>query len=1102
MSPKRSTGNLCFCSKPDALAQTFVKSLWVFSLLQLVMIAVPFSGITQPNVFGGELEYSQFNNLNLAQRDSVLLIREENLIQINEPKANSKIVSHLVDLYNRLANTPMQEKLILMNIENAKKLNSDSLLYISQCQLIEIYSYQHKMKKADSVISLIKKNQRFMQDWRGKQAIAIHYKLKKNVDQSERYFGEAINITSKYNLYHETFKLKESQAELYMIELKLDLGIEAINDALNYYRKHKLESSNYLCFKLLGEYYFFNSEYLKAIDSYKNASERAEEHHEYHGYSMTLIRLGGLYQQIALVNMALSNYSKVIEYARKYKDRKGEAVAYYYMAGSYMYENKEYEVAERMFQRANKIFRELGSEDFVLLTKIYEVRSLIYQKKYTLAKTQIDSIKIDPESSLKYGQITYYLVYGQLSIQSGKEIQKGIQFTKKGLSLIRETGITDASSIWAYNNLCEGYEQLGDMDQAYFYKNKAYDEQKLIYNSKRIQQTLSAYYNYQAKSKATIDSLKIVTIESENLVLNQKSEFRKNLLLFLGGFIAILGIFISLLYRTSKKLKKSRLALENSYKELQTITNAVPVGMCKIDLDLNVLWSNEQIRKFHNLSEKEAENINFKDAIPQSSVDIITDLLSTNKKKESISFESALNPDLSVAPKFEAGMLWAKVVYIPLLNAKGRIKNYIVLQDDRTAEKLRELEIYKQKVELETIANSVPIGLCKLDKNLDVIWANPFIKELYNVPESPDEKYNYKDVLSPTVYAYVIKMLEEIENKDILVFEGAMDKDGAVSQEFENGMSWLKVSYIPIRNEDGEIEEFIVLNDDHTNEKVKEYRIESQKNIIEDMNMRLKEKSSTIANQNKELEQLNHKLRISNESLSQFSSIAAHDLKAPLRTITMFNQMLSKKYQKEITEEDKKSFDLIIDSCRTLRDMIDGLLNYSKVSNDQVTFDIINLETIILRALKKLDSFIREKRAKITLPDTFPNILGHSSLFEQIFLNIIINALKFCSPGTIPDINISWEDHNEHFVKISISDNGIGIAKKYHQEIFMVYRRLNTSGRYKGNGIGLATCKKIIETYGGKIGLESQPGEGTTFYLLFQKESNPDSVLSSKNLWR
>lgn len=642
----------------------------------------------------------QILSLGLKELDSLLSHQYHDSID-ERLTANSLLQNHLIDLQSRLRNPIKQEKLLLRQLHDAQRQGSDSLAFKSQCQLIMVFADQRKFKQADSLITLVMNNVLYKGDWRSKHAIAHFYKIKKDPVKSATYFDMAIAISENKSLLAETYSMKESQAELYMIELAIDTSFTILNDILAYHRKHNLGVSNYLAYKLLGEYYSFKRDYVEAITHYREALAIADKYGDYHGYAQVLLRLGAMYQLISDIDLALEHYTRALNYAERHQAKMAQGIAYYYMAGLYMYEKKDYYKAGKLSDNAHQIFNEYGASDFNLLSHVLWATSFVRQGDYQRALSILDEIKIDPETSLKYGQIMYYLVSGQTLIESNHNIPVGVSQSKKALEIINESNISDGTIIQAYDNLCEGYKKLGMPDQALPYKEKAFEEQKIIYSGDRIRETLKSYYSYQVKSKATIDSLKISAIEQENTYLYELTQSRKKLLFFLSGFAGILCILLFFLYRTRNKLRISRAELKNSFEELDVITNSVPIGICKIDADLNVLWLNEQMRKFPQL-EYVSTTFNCCDVLPPTSVDLIRKRLKDNVVREPVSFESALLPDLSVSETFEKGMLWAKVIYVPLKHDKSGSQHYIVLQDDHTTEKLRELELKNINTELES----------------------------------------------------------------------------------------------------------------------------------------------------------------------------------------------------------------------------------------------------------------------------------------------------------------------------------------------------------------------------------------------------------------
>jgi PAS domain S-box-containing protein len=228
------------------------------------------------------------------------------------------------------------------------------------------------------------------------------------------------------------------------------------------------------------------------------------------------------------------------------------------------------------------------------------------------------------------------------------------------------------------------------------------------------------------------------------------------------------------------------------------------------------------------------------------------------------------------------------------------------------------------------------------------------------------------------------------------------------------------------------------------------------------------------------LEKLVDKLEISNKELEEFAYVASHDLKEPLRMITTFLQLLKKKYSHELDQDATDFINYAVDGARRMDEMINDLLEYSRVSSKERKFEYLQSEKIVGRVLTNLGAMIEEKNAIITY-DYLPVIYANKHQMVQLFQNLISNGIKYCDKK-IPEIHISAIKKDNEYL-FSIKDNGIGIDQTHLKRIFTIFQRLHTRDEYEGSGIGLAISKKILQKHRGKIWAESELGEGTTFYF-------------------
>lgn len=226
-----------------------------------------------------------------------------------------------------------------------------------------------------------------------------------------------------------------------------------------------------------------------------------------------------------------------------------------------------------------------------------------------------------------------------------------------------------------------------------------------------------------------------------------------------------------------------------------------------------------------------------------------------------------------------------------------------------------------------------------------------------------------------------------------------------------------------------------------------------------------------------ELERRTRELSRSNEDLQRFAYAASHDLQAPLRMIGNYNQRLA---NMDSNAESEPLIRGIADGIRRMQTLIQDLLEFARVGSGPARPAIrCDCNALLDLALQYLRGRITETDAKIS-SDPLPIVMANDARLLRVFQNLIGNALQYCHGQ--PEIHVSAQREDDDWV-VSISDNGIGIAPEYHDQIFGLFKRLHSYDEYSGSGMGLAIVKRIIESFGGRVWVDSQPGRGSTFYF-------------------
>jgi len=221
-------------------------------------------------------------------------------------------------------------------------------------------------------------------------------------------------------------------------------------------------------------------------------------------------------------------------------------------------------------------------------------------------------------------------------------------------------------------------------------------------------------------------------------------------------------------------------------------------------------------------------------------------------------------------------------------------------------------------------------------------------------------------------------------------------------------------------------------------------------------------------------------LRRTNDQLEQFAYVASHDLQEPLRMVASFTQLLAKRYKGQLDADADEFIAYAVDGCNRMQALIRGLLAYSRSGSDSPTLQEISSEHSLNEALAGLRSTIDESGAIVT-HDPLPAITVDGTQLIQVFQNLVGNAIKYRS-GAVPKVHVSARKEAHEWI-FSVRDNGLGIAPQYFEKIFVLFQRLHGRNEFNGTGIGLAICKKIMEQLGGRIWVESQPDEGSTFHF-------------------
>ncbi len=409
---------------------------------------------------------------------------------------------------------------------------------------------------------------------------------------------------------------------------------------------------------------------------------------------------------------------------------------------------------------------------------------------------------------------------------------------------------------------------------------------------------------------------------------------------------------------------------------------------------------------------------------------------------------------------------WVDVTSTIIRDPNGAPEVQLSVVQDITARKIVEAELAENRTRLRLAVEVADLGVFYHDGATgELVWSEQ-MKRLLGF--SPDDQASVESFMG-RIHPDDRKAVEETVGTLLQV----RDRERESESDFRvvvpgEGTRWLKASAVsqPRENLDGTSTFHVVgtLRD-----------ISAQKAFEAELQRQIAQRTRELDDKSRQLE--------------GFSYTIAHDLRAPLRAINGYADCAIEEIAPLGRPEVVQYLERIRAATRRLDALINDLLAYSRINQIEVASGSVDLAAAIDRVLRELQPEIERRHAKVTVHQPIPSALGEESIIEQVIINLVGNALKFTRPGQPPDIDISASDGNGK-VRVAVTDRGIGIASEYHHKIFKVFERLESARAYPGTGIGLAIVARGMDRLGGKYGVRSEPGQGSTFWIEL-KRSEP-----------
>ena len=282
-----------------------------------------------------------------------------------------------------------------------------------------------------------------------------------------------------------------------------------------------------------------------------------------------------------------------------------------------------------------------------------------------------------------------------------------------------------------------------------------------------------------------------------------------------------------------------------------------------------------------------------------------------------------------------------------------------------------------------------------------------------------------------------------------------------------------------LKSESGSPLGFVKIIRDQTETKRRQEEIDDLNAKLQKAHLELQEYAQGLESKvHQRTEMLNER----NAEMQDFCYSIAHDLRAPLRSIQAMSQVVLEDYDSVLDSTGKSYLSRIVQAGRQLDQLTVDLLEYTRFSREEITLTSIDLEKVLSDVMGNLSESIQQKQAEIRVRSPLPSAIGQHAYAVQIVGNFLSNALKFVRPGEKPVVEI-WAERADKRVRLYVKDKGIGISPEYQEKVFVLFERLHPQGEFEGTGAGLTIARKAAQRMNGDIGVKSQPGEGSTFWL-------------------
>lgn len=515
--------------------------------------------------------------------------------------------------------------------------------------------------------------------------------------------------------------------------------------------------------------------------------------------------------------------------------------------------------------------------------------------------------------------------------------------------------------------------------------------------------------------------------------------------------------------------KQAEEKIRESEERFRSAFDNAAVGIAHVDLSGNWLLVNDRLCNIVGYSREELLASNFQKITHPDDLEADLELLNelVDGKRDHYTLEKRYIQK-------SGAVLWSNLTVSLVRNADGQPRYFISVLQDISRQKEAEAGLKTSEERFRTLADNIQNLAWIADGEGWITWYNRRWYDYTGTTFSEMQGWGWEKVHHPDHLNRVVAFVKEAWKKP-QPFELTFPL-----RRHDGEYRWFLTRAFPVLNSQGAIDRWIGTNTD----------IDEQKTVAEHL-------EHLVAERTAELQAANLELQRSNEDLQQFAHVASHDLKEPIRKVLTFGSRLSEEFAGQLPDRARVYVQKMQASAERMFGLIEGVLNYSTVnSTEPQDADDVDLNDVLQHIEADLELVLQRVKGTVNR-EALPVVRGSAVLLNQLFYNLLNNALKFTRPGVPPVINVrarrlkaseapvQGQKHKPaEFVQVRVCDNGIGFRQEYAERIFKTFTRLHSRDRFEGTGLGLALCKKIVERHGGAIYATGKEGEGACFYVL------------------